>query len=85
MGNSTDLFLFTNIMTDKQLEKLGLFPEKQKGRYWSNVTQDCIYITKTSTPEDILEIIYKSGLQTGIIEGKQLRSKELRNLLDDGC
>jgi hypothetical protein len=71
-------------MTARQLGKLGIIPHKNKSnpdRYWCNVTQCFLTIYKADTMEDVLEMIFKSGVEQGITEGKQQRSQEIRDLL----
>lgn len=73
-------------MTDKLLEKFEIFPEKTRmnsHRYWCNVTQPYLTITKDMTHTDLLEEILKIGKEEGIEIGKAQRSDEIKKLINN--
>ena len=73
-------------MTDNQLAKLDIHPDKSKlhpVRYWCNVTQTHMNIVRATTPEDIVRRIHAIGMDQGIEEGKEIRSLEFKNLINN--
>ncbi len=71
-------------MTKSQLKNLGIIPEKSKlhpNRYWCNVTQNYIDISRNDSDEQIIQQIYDSGVNDGIKEGKEQRSSQILSLL----
>lgn len=73
-------------MTDKQLEKLDIHPDKslfmKKNRYWCNTCQEYLNIPRWYKYKDVINLIYKLGKNHGIEEGKESRSQEFRELLN---
>jgi len=72
-------------MTARQLEKMGILTERTKlnpNRYWCNTTQDYLTIDKSNTMEDVLKMIFDSGMEQGIEEGKRQRSQQFKGLLE---
>ena len=73
-------------MTDKQLEKLGIYRDGGKvrpNRYWCNTTQDHWIIYKSDTMEQILALVFENGKEQGIVEGKIQRSNQFSDLLNN--
>ncbi|AGO47291.1 hypothetical protein Phi19:1_gp045 [Cellulophaga phage phi19:1] len=73
-------------MTTKQLEKIGIIRDGGKLKpfnYWCNVTQSHIKIYKTDTMEDVVKAIYEKGIEDGVKEGKEQRSKQIKGLLNN--
>ena len=70
------------VMTDKQLEKIGLIKDGHNPRqYWCYVTQSHITILRRYTHENILQLIFNEGMSQGIVEGKTQRSNQLLRIL----
>ncbi len=72
-------------MTDLQLGKLGIVPDKSKlkpNRYFCNTRQEFVDILKGTTVEMILNDIIEVGRLQGIEEGKNQRNAQFRDLLD---
>jgi hypothetical protein len=73
-------------MTELQLEKMGILPDKTKlnpNRYWCNTVQDYLTITKTTELQDVLNMIFSIGHEEGICTGKKQRSAEFKNLINN--
>lgn len=73
-------------MTTKQLERIGIFKDSTKlkpFKYWCNVTQKHMNIYKTDTLEDVVKAIFEEGIEQGIKEGKEQRSKQIKGLLNN--
>lgn len=73
-------------MTTKQLERIGIIKDGSKlkpFKYWCNVTQCHMNIYKTDTMEDVVKAIYEEGIEQGIKEGKEQRSKQIKGLLNN--
>lgn len=73
-------------MTKLQLEKLGMISTQTKlcpNRYWCNTTLTQINIYSTTTMEEVLEMIFDEGKVQGIISGKEQRSNDFMNLLNN--
>jgi len=71
-------------MTDKQLEKLGLYRDSIKlhlKRYWCDTVQEYIQISKIDTIKDILKYIFEEGVKQGVKQGKEQRSNQIMDLL----
>ena len=73
-------------MNDEELEQIGIIADKSKlrpNRYWCNIIQDNINISKGTKLEVIMEKIFQNGYAQGIDTGKTQRSQEFKNLLND--
>jgi len=73
-------------MTDQELEKMGIISDKSKlspNRYWCNTTQENMNIAKGTTPFQLLAKIYEAGYIQGIDTGKEQRSQEFKNLINN--
>lgn len=71
-------------MTIKQLEELGIYYVGTKIRP-DRFTTDTIGEFKLNKPysmEEILHIIYTTGLEDGVKEGKKYKIKEILNVLN---
>ena len=73
-------------MTDKQLEKLGIYPSMntlKPKKYWCEVTESYMIIHRDMTLKDIVTNIYAIGIEKGINKGKKQRSKQIMSLLNN--
>lgn len=73
-------------MTDYQLSKMEIIPDKtinNPRRYWCNITESHVNIFRHDTQKDIIDWIYTEAFNNGVREGKTIRSKEFKALIND--
>ncbi len=73
-------------MTSKQLEKFGLIHDSVRTngrRYWCNTTQTHMTIPPSYNASDVVEMIFEEGRKQGIETGKEIRSKEFKDLINN--
>jgi len=73
-------------MTDKQLNKMGIHLDDtilKPNRYWCDVCDSYIIIPRNMCIEDLLIKIHDIGYDSGITEGKKIRSQDIWRLLNN--
>lgn len=69
-------------MTKKEIEKLGFTPNAGANMWNFPGIKYPIYISSFFTIKDIIESVYKLGIEDGMSKGTDYLRKELKQLLD---
>ena len=69
-------------MTKKEIEKLGFTPNASANMWNFPGIKYSIYISSSFTIKDIIESVYKLGIDEGIDAGKDLLRDEIKCLLN---
>lgn len=69
-------------MTKKEIEKLGFTPNSGANMWNFPGIKYSIYISSSFTIKNIIESVYKLGIDAGVDVGKEILQEEIKHILN---